>query len=62
MFRSILYLATIAALLVSLVSGATSPDKQLMDKLVAQYQKNTKARLPETGACTAKKLRVRKEW
>jgi tyrosinase len=62
MSRSFLYLAIIATLLVSIVSGATSPDKQLMDKLVAQYQNNTKARLSQTGPCTAEKLRVRKEW
>jgi hypothetical protein len=62
MLRSITYLATLAVLLVTLVAGAASPDKQLMNRLIAQYQNNTKARLPQTGVCTAKTLKVRREW
>ncbi|KAF2680037.1 Di-copper centre-containing protein [Lentithecium fluviatile CBS 122367] len=33
-----------------------------MNKLVAQYQTNTKSRLPKTGACRADNLKVRREW
>lgn len=59
MFRSFYSLAALAILFLGL---ALADDKTLTDKLVNIYKTNTLKRLPTTGACTAKNIRVRKEW
>lgn len=60
MFRSIIFLATLAILALSFTAVDASPE--LMNKLVKEYRDNTKERLPQNGSCTADKLAVRKEW
>ncbi|ORY16146.1 hypothetical protein BCR34DRAFT_557797 [Clohesyomyces aquaticus] len=62
MHNSIFHIVAFAVLLVTLASGATSPDKQLMNKLVDRYQANARSRLPKTGPCRADNVKVRKEW
>ncbi len=59
MFRSIFFVATIAVLS-SITFADASPE--LMNKLVRQYQENTKQRLPQYGDCTKGNIVRRKEW
>lgn len=59
MLRSNL-IATIVTLL--LLFAQAHANQALMQKLVHDYQKNTKSHLPSQGPCTPDKLVVRKEW
>ena len=59
MFRSIFYV-TVIAVFSCITFADASP--QLMNKLVKQYQENTKQRLPQDGACTEGNIVRREEW
>jgi hypothetical protein len=59
MLRLFYFLTALAVLFLGLTSA---DDSFLMKELVKDYQRNTLKRLPQTGACTAKNIVVRKEW
>ena len=59
MFYSIFFAATVAVLSCITFADATP---ELMNKLVKQYQGNTKQRLPQYGNCTESNIAQRKEW
>lgn len=59
MFRPIFFTATVAVFS-CITFVVASPE--LMNKLVQQYQENTKQRLPQYGNCTEGNIVQRKEW
>ena len=59
MFRSVFFVATIVLLLCMTFADAS---RELMDKLLEQYQENTMQRLPQHGDCTNGNIFRRKEW
>ncbi|KAL4787873.1 hypothetical protein BJX76DRAFT_268471 [Aspergillus varians] len=60
MLRSNTLVATLVALI--LLFAQANANKALMQKLVNEYQQNTKERLSGQGACTPENIAVRKEW